>query len=267
MQTLNVPVFIPFISCTVVTSMCWFYWMLLYCSFYKGHQHMSLSPLLKHVHVHVHTLGYNDFDKMENAFRRKKFDNPSYVWWLYATLLVYLFSFITIHTFIQSFIHSISPGPISISLQLQAPRAEPPRGAETRFELGSALQQAIWAMLHPISAALHPIWATLHPILATLHSVWVMLHPVWATLHPLWAMLHPIWATLHPLWDTLYPLWAIRCTLSEIRCTLSELLCILSELRCTPEEKIWLSKKPFWSRLKNHNQNKINVNLWTALCI
>ncbi len=49
----------------------------------------------------------------------------------------------TVDTFIlHSFIHKHSLRPISISSQLSAQWAEPPLGAEQRFELGPALQQA-----------------------------------------------------------------------------------------------------------------------------
>jgi hypothetical protein len=52
-------------------------------------------------------------------------------------LSIYYLFYNTVHTFIQSFIHNVSPRPISIS------RAEPPWGAEPRVELGPVLQQAI----------------------------------------------------------------------------------------------------------------------------
>ena len=55
------------------------------------------------------------------------------VWWPYATLLAFIFLF---------YIHQHSLRPISISSQLSAQWVEPPWGAEPRFELGPALQQA-----------------------------------------------------------------------------------------------------------------------------
>jgi hypothetical protein len=58
-------------------------------------------------------------------------------------LFLHLFFLYTVDTFIHnSFIHKHSLRPISISSQLSAQWAEPPWGAEPRFELGPALQQA-----------------------------------------------------------------------------------------------------------------------------
>jgi hypothetical protein len=64
------------------------------------------------------------------------------VWWPNATLFAFIFLY-TVDTFIHhSFIHKHSLRPISISSQLSAQWAELPMGAEPRFELGPALQQA-----------------------------------------------------------------------------------------------------------------------------
>jgi hypothetical protein len=64
------------------------------------------------------------------------------VWWPNATLFAFIFLY-TVDTFIHhSFIHKHLLRPISISSQLSAQWAEPPWGAEPRFELGPALQQA-----------------------------------------------------------------------------------------------------------------------------
>jgi hypothetical protein len=67
------------------------------------------------------------------------------VWWPYATLFsfIFLYTIQYIHSYNHtSFIHKHSLRPISISSQLSAQWAEPPWGAEPRFELGPALQQA-----------------------------------------------------------------------------------------------------------------------------
>ncbi len=51
-----------------------------------------------------------------------------------------------------TYIHNIrrGPSPFSISSQLQGQWAEPPWGAEPRFELDTASQRStIWATLHP----------------------------------------------------------------------------------------------------------------------
>ncbi len=66
------------------------------------------------------------------------------VWWPYATLFFVFICLYTLDTFTHhSFIiHKLSLRPISISSQLSAQWVEPPWGAEPRFELGPALQQA-----------------------------------------------------------------------------------------------------------------------------
>ncbi len=61
--------------------------------------------------------------------------------WKSKCLIIAFIFLYTVDTFIHhSFIHSLRP--ISISSQLSAQWVEPPWGAEPRFELGPALQQA-----------------------------------------------------------------------------------------------------------------------------
>ncbi len=58
------------------------------------------------------------------------------VWWVYATLFVYLL--FCYNTYIHTIIHSLHLlMSISISSQMMAQRAEPPRGPEPRFKLGT----------------------------------------------------------------------------------------------------------------------------------
>jgi hypothetical protein len=58
-------------------------------------------------------------------------------------LFLYIFySSVSIHTFIQSFTHNIRWGPSPYLHSCRLSGAEPPWGAEPRFELGPALQQA-----------------------------------------------------------------------------------------------------------------------------
>ncbi len=70
------------------------------------------------------------------------------VWWPYATLLAFIFLF---------YIHKYSLRPISISSQLSAQWAEPPWGAEPRFEFGPALLLQASLELTTNLATLHPI--------------------------------------------------------------------------------------------------------------
>jgi len=65
------------------------------------------------------------------------------VWWPYATLFVFIFIYTIDYLYIQtSFIHNMRWGPSPYLHSCRLSGAEPPWGAELRFELGPALQQA-----------------------------------------------------------------------------------------------------------------------------
>jgi hypothetical protein len=68
--------------------------------------------------------------------------NTFKVWWL-LSLFLFILSF-QFHTFIITFHYHIyhSPRPLSISSLLLAQREKPPWGAEPRFEIELAIQQA-----------------------------------------------------------------------------------------------------------------------------
>jgi hypothetical protein len=84
------------------------------------------------------------------------------VWWPYATLFAFIFLYTIqyIHSCIihSSFIHKHSLRPISIFSQLSAQWAEPPWGAEPRFELGPALQKASALPTEPRCTLFLPIY-------------------------------------------------------------------------------------------------------------
>jgi hypothetical protein len=63
------------------------------------------------------------------------------VWWPYATLVAVIFLLYDRYIY-TSFIRKHSLRTVSISSQLSAQWAEPSWGAEQRFKLGPALQQA-----------------------------------------------------------------------------------------------------------------------------
>jgi hypothetical protein len=63
-------------------------------------------------------------------------------WWPKATLFAFIFLYAVDTIIHHSFIHKHSLRPIFISSRLSTQWAEPPWGAEPRFKLGPALQQA-----------------------------------------------------------------------------------------------------------------------------
>ncbi len=103
-------------------------------------------------------------------------------------LFLHLFFFYTLYAFIHhSFVHKHSLSPISISSQLQAHWAEPPWGAEPRFELGPAFEQASALPTKPRCTLTKPRCTLLRhaaPWLSYAAPWRSHAAPYWATLHP-----------------------------------------------------------------------------------
>ncbi len=126
--------------------------------------------------------------------------------------------FCLFHTFIITIIQYIYSYPFAEAsliffIACFAQTEKPPWGAEPRFELGPAIQQASALSTEPrctLKSHAAPFWATLHPTeqrctLLSHAAPWLSdAAPYWATLHPteprctLLSHAAPYWATLHP---------------------------------------------------------------------
>ncbi len=119
------------------------------------------------------------------------------IWW-HQPLFSFFSFFHTIHSFIQTFIHSFAEGPLLFLHCSQLSRG-PPWGAEIRTRACRTTSPRItnWAMPHPKLALPHPKWATPHP--TELHRT------LWATPRPLsyaapyTEQRRALWATPHLL--------------------------------------------------------------------
>ncbi len=143
-------------------------------------------------------------------------------------LFLYLFVFRYNRYIFTSFIHhsfiNIRWGP-SISSQLSAQWVEPPWGAEPRFELGPALQQASALPTEPHCTHTEP-----HCTLSEPHCTLTEPHCTLTEPH---------------------------CTLTEPHCTLSEPHCTLSEPHCTIFSSYYMYCK--LNYLKSIKQFTVNI--------
>ncbi len=133
--------------------------------------------------------------------KRKILLSNQEVWWPYATHFVYLVFFwlFTIHTFI----HNISPRPISIYWQLHRGRnlyGVPRRDSNSGLPYSKPSE--LYCTLSEPRCTLSELGCSLSELRCTLSELRYALSELcctlWATLHPIWAMLDPLWATLHP---------------------------------------------------------------------